>query len=92
MTSSPDHWNSSFYIHRDTDSNVKIDITNALYLLSNYVKNQNYAKGYSKTQDLLEFKMLKKAEILNTHQNFLSHNCSRNGQKIVTVPKPSASE
>ena len=46
-------------MHRDTDSNVKIDITNALYLLSNYVKNQNCAKCYSKTQDVQEFQMFK---------------------------------
>ena len=57
-------------MHRDTDSNVKIDITNALYLLSNYVKNQNYAKGYSKTQDLQELKMFKNGQCSENSSKF----------------------
>ena len=42
-------------------STLIIDITKALYLLSKYIRNQNCAKGYSKTT--LKLEMLKNAQI-----------------------------
>ena len=53
-------------------------MTKAQYLLSNYVRNKNCAKGYYKTQNLLDLEIHKNGQ---TSEKIFSHNCSRNGQK-----------
>ena len=59
-----------FISHTDTDINMKIDTTKAQYLLSNYVRNKNCAKGYYKTQNLLDLEIHKNGQ---TSEKIFSH-------------------